>query len=73
MGQESILSPYRLVMATQPRKIRQAWYDYAVQFCEKEDYLTHAEHLMIVSRKDAEERAASKKTPAKKGGESEDS
>ncbi|MBR5976072.1 MAG: hypothetical protein IK020_12965 [Clostridiales bacterium] len=48
-------------MATQPRKIRQAWYDYAVQFCEKEDYLTHAEHLMIVSRKDAEERAASKK------------
>lgn len=48
-GQESILSPYKLVLRESPRKIRQAWYDYALRFCEKEEYLTHTEHLMIVS------------------------
>ena len=50
-GQESILSPYRNVLNQCPRKIRLAWYDYAIRFCEKEEYLTHTEHLMIVSRK----------------------
>lgn len=50
-GQESILSPYRHVLSRCSRKIRQAWYDYAVRFCEKEEYLTHSEHLMIVSVK----------------------
>ena len=51
-GQESILSPYKNELAKQPKKIRMAWYDYALRFCEKRDYLTHTEHLMIVSRKD---------------------
>ena len=51
-GQESILSPYKNVLAQSPKKIRTAWYDYALRFCEKEDYLTHTEHLMIVSKKD---------------------
>ncbi len=50
-GQESILSPYRVQLSRSPRKIREAWYEYALRFCEKEDYLTHTEHLMIVSRK----------------------
>ena len=50
-GQESILSPYKYELAKQPKKIRMAWYDYALRFCEKRDYLTHTEHLMIVSRK----------------------
>ena len=50
-GQESILAPYRNALSKQPRKIRLAWYEYALRFCEKEDYLTHTEHLMIVSRK----------------------
>ena len=67
-GQESILSPYKNSLAAQPRKIRQAWYDYAVRFCEKEDYMTHTEHLMIVSRKDAAKKPAAKKAPAKKRG-----
>ena len=48
---ESILSPYKYELAKQPKKIRMAWYDYALRFCEKRDYLTHTEHLMIVSRK----------------------
>ncbi|MBR4711263.1 MAG: class I SAM-dependent methyltransferase [Clostridia bacterium] len=51
-GQEGILAPYRNVLSRCPRKIRIAWYDYALRFCEKEDYLTHSEHLMIVSRKE---------------------
>ena len=51
-GQESILSPYSIALNGCPRKVRDAWYDYALRFCEKEDYLTHTEHLMIVSRKE---------------------
>ncbi|MBQ6174535.1 MAG: hypothetical protein IJK28_07920 [Clostridia bacterium] len=50
-GQESILTPYRLQLAQAPKKIRKAWYDYALRFCDREEYLTHSEHLMIVSRK----------------------
>ena len=51
-GQESILAPYRNVLSQTPRKTRMAWYDYALRFCEKREYLTHTEHLMIVSGKD---------------------
>ena len=51
-GQESILSPYKNVLSRSPAKVRKAWYDYALRFCEKREYLTHSEHLMIVSRKD---------------------
>ena len=51
-GQESILSPYRNVLSRSPKKIRTAWYDYALRYCEEEEYLTHTEHLMIVSKKD---------------------
>ena len=51
-GQESILSPYRNVLRAYPRKVQQAWYDYAIRFCDKEEYLTHTEHLMIVSVKE---------------------
>ena len=50
-GQESILAPYRQQLRQSPKKIREAWYEYALRFCEKEAYLTHTEHLMIVSRK----------------------
>ncbi|MBR6029893.1 MAG: class I SAM-dependent methyltransferase [Clostridia bacterium] len=52
-AQEGILAPYREVLERCPKKTRQAWYDYALRFCEKEDYLTHAEHLMIISRKES--------------------
>jgi len=51
-GQEGILAPYRNVLSRSPKKVRSAWYDYALRFCEKEDYLSHAEHLMIVSVKE---------------------
>ena len=51
-GQESILSPYKNVLKDSSRKVRQAWYDYAIRFCDKEEYLTHTEHLMIVSIKE---------------------
>ncbi len=52
-GQESILAPYKNVLNGCPRKMRLAWFDYGLRFCEKEDYLTHTEHLMIVSEKRA--------------------
>ena len=51
-GQESILSPYKNVLDRYPRKTRTAWYDYALRFCEKEEYLNHSDHLMIVSEKE---------------------
>ena len=51
-GQEGILAPYRNILSRSPKKTRIAWYDYALRFCEKRDYLTHSEHLMIVSRKE---------------------
>ena len=50
-GQEGILAPYRYILSRSPKKVRPAWYDYALRYCEKEEYLTHAEHLMIVSEK----------------------
>ena len=49
-GQEGILAPYKNVLSQCPKKTRTAWCDYALRFCEKEDYLTHSEHLMVVSR-----------------------
>ena len=51
-GQEGILAPYRDVMRRSPAKIRTAWYEYSLRFCEKREYLTHAEHLMTVSKKE---------------------
>ena len=51
-GQEGILAPYRNILSKCPKKVRQAWYDYALRYCEKEEYLTQTEHLMIVSQKE---------------------
>ena len=51
-GQESFLAPYRHILPGLSRKIRFAWYDYAIRFCDKEEYLAHTEHLMIVTRKE---------------------
>ena len=51
-SQEGILAPYRKSLSQSPKKIRTAWCDYALRFCEKEEYLAHAEHLMVVSKKE---------------------
>ncbi|MDO5435067.1 MAG: class I SAM-dependent methyltransferase [Clostridia bacterium] len=50
-GQEGILAPYTHNMSAQSRKVREAWYDYAVRYCDREEYLTHSEHLAVISRK----------------------
>jgi len=50
-GQESILAAYKNTLKASTKKVRLAWYDYAIRYCEKEEYLTHSEHLMIVSKK----------------------
>ena len=50
---QSILAPYKNEQAKKPKKIRMAWYDYVLRFCEKREYMTQTEHLMIVSKKDS--------------------
>lgn len=50
-AQEGILAPYTHTLEKCTVKERKAWYDYACRFCEKEDYLTHGEHLMYVGKK----------------------
>ena len=50
-GQERILAPYCRALDQMPEDQRLAWYDYSLKFCEKEEYLSHAEHLMVVSKK----------------------
>ena len=50
-GQEGILAPYCDALASMPEEERTAWYEYSLQFCEKEEFLSHAEHLMIVAEK----------------------
>ena len=47
-GQEGILAPYRNILSQSTAKVRAAWYDYALRFCEKREYLTHTENLMIM-------------------------
>ena len=51
-SQEGILAPFKRVLSQSPKKTRTAWCDYALRFCEKEEYLAYTEHLMIVSRKE---------------------
>lgn len=50
-SQEGVLAPYKYLLAEAPYKERMAWYEFGYQICENEDYLSHGEHLMIVSRK----------------------
>jgi ubiquinone/menaquinone biosynthesis C-methylase UbiE len=50
-GQESILAPYRNIIQKCPEEQRIKIYDYALNFCEKEEYLSHAERLMYVAKK----------------------
>ena len=50
-GQESILAPYKNELKNSSKKVREAWFEYTLRYCEKDEYLTHSEHLMIVSRK----------------------
>lgn len=50
-AQEGILAPYTHTLEKCTAKQKKAWYDYACRFCEKEDYLTHGEHLMYVGKK----------------------
>lgn len=45
------LAGRRVLLADMPEEQRLAWYDYSLKFCDKEEYLSHAEHLMVVSKK----------------------
>lgn len=50
-SQEGVLAPYKYLLAEAPYQERMAWYEFGYQICENEDYLSHGEHLMIVSKK----------------------
>ena len=50
-GQESILAPYRNKLSALPKHEQLAWYEYAMKYCDQEEYLTHTEHLMTVLEK----------------------
>ena len=50
-GQESILAPNVHQFMEQSTEVKEAWLDLAEQMCEKEEYLSWAEHLMYVGRK----------------------
>lgn len=53
-GQESVLSPNEGNIMSQSPEVVAAWLDLAERLCEKEAYLSWAEHLMYVGRKRAE-------------------
>ena len=50
-GQEGILAPNEQTVMAQPPEVAAAWLDLAEKLCEKEEYLSWAEHLMYVGRK----------------------
>ena len=50
-GQESILAPNEHTVMAQPPEVIAGWLDLAEKLCEKEEYLSWAEHLMYVGRK----------------------
>ena len=51
LGQESILAPNERTVMAQPPEIVAAWLDLAEKLCEKEEYLSWAEHLLYIGRK----------------------
>lgn len=50
-SQEGILAPYMHILEKLTKAERIAWYDISYSLCERKEYLSHAEHLMIVSKK----------------------
>ena len=50
-SQEGILAPYCARLAQMPEQQRLAWYEYSLGFCDKPEYLSHAEHLAVIAEK----------------------
>ncbi len=51
-GQEGILpQAERELLEQQPQQVIDWWVDFAVKTCEREDLLSHSEHLMYIGRK----------------------
>ncbi len=51
LGQESILAPCEENIKAQSRAVIDKWLDVAEKVCEREDLLSHSEHLMYIGRK----------------------
>jgi predicted acetyltransferase/2-polyprenyl-3-methyl-5-hydroxy-6-metoxy-1,4-benzoquinol methylase len=54
-GQEGFLAPNEHKLLEQPPEVIAAWLDLAEKMFEKEEYLSWAEHLMYVGRKDEDD------------------
>lgn len=52
-GQESILAAFEGKWLEQSPNVRQAWLDLAIALCERPEYLSYSEHVMVHGRKPA--------------------
>ena len=52
-GQESILAAFESKWLEQSPNVRQAWLDLAIALCERPEYLSYSEHVMVHGRKPA--------------------
>jgi len=50
-GQEGLMSPGESNIMSQPKEVIDAWIDFSVKVCEREELLSWAEHLMYVGEK----------------------
>lgn len=51
LGQEGITSPCEPILAGQRPEVVDRWVDIACALCQREEYLSYAEHLMYIGRK----------------------
>ena len=51
IGSESIFSPYEQGLLAQPPAVFDAWIDFGVRVCEREDLLSFAEHYLYIGRR----------------------
>ncbi|NLG24812.1 MAG: methyltransferase domain-containing protein [Clostridiales bacterium] len=51
LGQEGILAPCEPAILAQPPEVVSAWVDLAEALCEREEFLSWAEHILYVGRK----------------------
>ena len=50
-GQEGLMSPGESNIMSQPKEVVDAWIDFNIKVCEREEFLSWAEHLMYIGKK----------------------
>ncbi|MGB4594846.1 MAG: class I SAM-dependent methyltransferase [Anaerolineaceae bacterium] len=54
-GQEGILAQFQPVWMQQSEEVKQGWLNMAYKLCERPEYLSYSEHVMVHGRKPVEE------------------